>query len=69
MACEALLELMKPEINEIVRKNAEIEQKKGEEKKQKELIMNCLKKNRTVEEIADFWGIPLEEIKAIADQR
>ena len=51
------------------RKNAEIEQKKGEEKKQKELIMNCLKKNRTVEEIADFWGIPLEEIKAIADQK
>ena len=46
-----------------------MEQKKGEEKKQKELIMNCLKKTRTVEEIADFWGIPLEEIKAIADQR
>ena len=51
------------------RKNAAIEQKKGEETQHKELIMNCLKKNRTVEEIADFLGIPLEEIKAIADQR
>ena len=46
-----------------------MEQKKGEDKKQKELIMNCLKKNRTVEEIVDFLGIPLEEIKAIADQK
>ena len=73
MACEALLELMKPEIDELLRKNAEIEKKRGEEigeeKKQKELIMNCLKKNRTVEEIADFLGIPLEEVKAIAVQK
>ena len=60
MACEALLELMKPEIDEIVKKNAEKERKK--------LIMNCLNKNRTVEEIADFLGIPLEEVKAIAEQ-
>lgn len=68
MVCEALLELMKPEIDELLRKTAEIEKKRGEEKKQKELIMNCLKKNRTVEEIADFLGIPLEEVKAIAEQ-
>ena len=61
-------ELMKPEIDELLRKTAEIEKKRGEEKKQKELIMNCLKKNRTVEEIADFLGIPLEEVKAIAEQ-
>ena len=61
MACEALLELMKPEIDEIVKKNAEKERKK--------LIMNCLNKNRTVEEIADFLGIPLEEVKAIAEQK
>ena len=73
MACETLLELMKPEIDELLRKNAEIEKKRGEEigeeKKQKELIMNCLKKNRTVAEIADFLGIPLEEVKAIAEQK
>ena len=49
------------------RKNAEMEQKKGEEKKQKELIMNCLKKNRRGN--SRFLGIPLEEVKAIADQK
>ena len=57
-------ENLKPEIDELLEKR----EKKGEEKKQKELIMNCLKKNRTVEEIADFLGIPLEEVKAIAEQ-
>ena len=60
MVCKELLEFMKPEIDEIVKKNAEKERKK--------LIMNCLNKNRTVEEIADFLGIPLEEVKAIAEQ-
>ncbi len=62
MVCKELLEFMKPEIDEIVRKNAEIERKK----ERIELIMNCLKKNRTVEEISDFLEIPLEEVQAVA---
>ena len=65
MACEALLELMKPEIDELLEKATE----KGQKKERRELIMNCLKKNRTMEEIADLFGIPLEEVKAIAAQR
>ncbi len=69
MACEALLELMKPEIDELLRKNTEIVEKRGEEKKQNELILKCLDKNRTMEEIADLFGIPLEEVKAVAAQR
>ena len=58
MVCKELLEFMKPELDEI--------QKKVEENKQKEIIVKCLKKNRTVEEIADFLEIPLEEVEAVA---
>ena len=61
MVCKELLEFMKPEIDEIVKKNTEKERKK--------LIMNCLKKNWNAEEIADLLEIPLEEVKAVAAQR
>ena len=58
MVCKELLEFMKPELDEI--------QKKVEENKQKEIIVKCLKKNRTVEEIADLLEIPMEEVEEIA---
>ena len=58
MVCKELLEFMKPEIDEI--------QKQAEERKQKDIILKCLKKKRTIEEIADLLEIPLEEVKAIA---
>ena len=58
-------ENLKPEIDELLEKR----EKKGEEKKQNELILKCLDKNRTVEEIADLFGISLEEVKAVVAQR
>jgi len=55
--CEALRELMKEDLDEALEKGTEI----GKE----ELILGSFKKNRTAEEIAEFLGISLEEVKTI----
>lgn len=55
--CEALRELMKEDLDEALRI--------GEEQGRETLILNGLKNNRTAEEIAEFLGIPLEEVQAV----
>ena len=58
---ESLRELMKEDLDEALEKGTEIGKEIGKE----ELILGSLKNNRTAEEIADFLGIPLEEVKAV----
>lgn len=55
--CDALRELMKPELDEALEKGRELEKT--------ELIFKALKNNRTAEEIAEFFEIPLDEVKAV----
>lgn len=55
--CDALRELMKPELDEALEKGRELEKT--------ELIFKALKNNRTVEEIAEFFEMPLDEVKAV----
>ena len=59
--CEALRELMKEDLDEALEKGTEIGKEIGKE----ELILGSFKKNRTAEEIAEFLGISLEEVKTI----
>ena len=58
---DSLRELMKEDLDEALEKGTEIGKEIGKE----ELILGSLKKNRTAEEIADFLGIPLDEVKAV----
>lgn len=58
---DALRELMKEDLDEALEKGTEIGKEIGKE----ELILGSLKKNRSAEEIAEFLGISLEEVKTI----
>ncbi|MBR5127468.1 MAG: hypothetical protein IKU69_03470 [Roseburia sp.] len=54
---ESLRELMKEDLDEAT--------KIGEERGREEVILNSLRNGRTAEAIAEFLGIPLEEVKAV----
>ena len=51
--CEALRELMKEDLEAAL------------EKGEQNMIIKGLKNNRTAEEVAEFLGIPLEEVEAV----
>ena len=55
--CEALRRLMKEDLEEA--------EKLGEERGRESIIMNVLKANHTVEEVAELLLVPLEEVKAV----
>lgn len=57
---DALRELMKEDLDEAARL--------GEERGREELILNSLRKKRTVEEVAEFLGISIEEVKVVAQK-
>ena len=54
---EALKELMKDDFDEATRI--------GEEKGKEELILGSLKKKHTPETVAEFLGVPIEDVKAV----
>ena len=72
--CEALRKLMKEDLDEAARLGEERgkrigeEQGKkiGEERGRESIIMNVLKSNRTIEEVAELLTVPLEEVRAVA---
>ncbi|MDD6306781.1 MAG: hypothetical protein PUA75_07520 [Clostridiales bacterium] len=49
-------------------KYEKIIREESREEGREEIIRNCLKNGKTCEEIADFNGIPLEEVKAVEDK-
>ena len=59
--CEALYELMKPEIDEAM----EQAEKKGMEQGKAELIGNMLRNKKSPREIAEFCNCDLKEIKEV----
>ena len=62
---EALKELMKDDFDEAARIAEERGRELGEEIGKEELILGSLKKKHTPEAIAEFLGIPLEDVKAV----
>jgi len=63
--CDALRELMEPEIKEAIEKAV----KGAEENKSKDMILKALKLGSSVEDISRVMGIPLAEVAAIAKEK
>jgi len=63
--CEALRELMKEDLDEAIRIGEERGEERGKEIGKEELILGSLKKKHTPEMIAEFLGIPIEDVKAV----
>ena len=63
--CDALMELMKEELEES--KSIGLQQgiELGIEQGIEQIIRNALRKGHTPEQISDFSGIPLEEVLAV----
>ena len=59
--CEALRELMKEDLDEVLAKGTKL----GKEEGRETLILGALKNNSSAEEIARVLGISLEEVKAV----
>ena len=59
--CDALMELMKEELEE----SKSIGLQQGIELGIEQIIRNALRKGHTPEQISDFSGIPLEEVLAV----
>ena len=59
--CDALMELMKEELEE----SKSIGLQQGIELGIEQIIRNALSKGHTPEQISDFSGIPLEEVLAV----
>ena len=64
--CEALRELMEPEIKEAIDQAVGKAVKGAEENSKKNIISNALNLGSSAEEISRVMGIPLTEIEAIA---
>lgn len=67
--CEALRELMRPELEEASKIGEErgkiIGEAIGKEREREEIILNILRKKRSAEEVAELLDISLEEVKAV----
>ena len=49
-------------------KYEKIIREESREEGREEIIRNCLKNGKTCEEIADFTGVPIEEVKAVEEE-